>query len=71
MSASRPVAGDVAAMTYRILDTIEVLDTAVSSGDLLTARYAAATLSELADAIERTLIAATGATGSLRLVPVT
>ncbi len=30
-----------------------------------------ATLSELADAIERTLVAASNAAGSLRLVPVT
>ncbi len=58
-------------MTYRVLDTVEVLDAAVSSGDLLTARYAVATLSELADAIERTLVAASNAAGSLRLVPVT
>jgi len=71
VTALNALVAGAAAMIYRVLDTVEVLDAAVSSGDLLTARYAAATLSELADAIERTLIAVSGATGSLRLVPVT
>ncbi len=49
MTALQAELNAVAAMTYRVLDTVEVLDAAVCSGDTLTARYAAAVLSELAD----------------------
>jgi len=61
----------VAAMTYRVLDTVEILDAAVSSGDSLIARYAAATLSDLADQIETALLAADCGGRALRAVIVT
>jgi len=61
----------VASMVYRALDTVEALDAAVSSGDTLTARYAAATLSELADAIETALLAADAGGKALHVTVVT
>jgi hypothetical protein len=54
-----PVLTEVAAMTERVADVLEVLDRAVCTGDRLTARHAAASLSELADRIETALLAAT------------
>jgi len=61
---------DIAGMTYRILDVTAVLDAAVSSQDMLTARYAAATLTELADRIETALIALDPRSKALRIAPV-
>jgi len=47
-----------------------VLDASVCSQDLLTARYAAATLTELADRIETALIALDPRSKALRIAPV-
>ncbi len=71
MTALQAELNAVAAMTYRVLDTVEVLDAAVCSGDTLTARYAAAVLSELADAIETALLACDAGGRVLRAVIVT
>lgn len=57
MTAARAQATQIAEQVYRALDVLEVLDRAVVSGDLLTARYAAATLTELGDQIETALLA--------------
>jgi len=53
-----PVLTEVAAMTERAQDVLEVLDRAVCTGDRITARHAAATLTELGDRIETALLAA-------------
>lgn len=70
MTAAQAAATELAAMTYRVLDTVEVLDAAVCSGDTLTARYAAATLSELSDRIETALLAGERDAKALRLTAV-
>jgi len=67
---THPNVVDIAAMTERILDVTAVLDASVCSQDLLTARYAAATLTELTDRIETALIALDPRARALRIVPV-
>lgn len=56
MTAAAAAVTELGALIYRVLDTVEVLDCSVCSGDLLVARYAAATLAELADTIETALL---------------
>jgi len=67
---THPNVVDIAGMTWRVLDVTAVLDAAVSSDDMLTARYAAATLSELADRIETALIALDPRGKAPRITPV-
>ena len=67
---THPNVVDIAGMTERILDVTAVLDASVCSQDLLTARYAAATLTELADRIETALIALDPRSKALRIAPV-
>lgn len=69
-AVTHPNVVDIAGMTYRVLDVTATLDVAVSGGDMLTARYAAATLSELADRIETALIALDPRARALRIAPV-
>jgi len=74
MSAAQLFVVDAQGMTERLEHTVDVLRCALWSGDLLTARYAAASITELSDQIETALLAAgrirpadmarAGATGS-------
>jgi len=59
---------EVHGMIERLADTTEVLEVAAQSGDWVTVRYAAATVTELGDRIEAALLAVDTAARGGRLV---
>ena len=65
MTAPHPVLTEVAGLGERVTNVSALLTTAVRSGDVLTARYAAASLTELGDRIETALLAADRAAHAL------